>query len=134
MNTTLTPRTSTELRLVLERERHRLRHGLSSLAEAERLLGECQGDESSAGGGIADVASDLTAQGMQVALERAERERLIDVEAALRRIDDGHYGFCERCGHPVETARLMAIPLTRYCIRCAYRQAATRGALLGGGR
>ena len=43
--------------------------------------------------------------------------RLLDeVDSALERMDEGTYGLCEYCHEPVEAARLMADPLTRFCI------------------
>jgi phosphoserine phosphatase RsbU/P len=41
---------------------------------------------------------------------------LQEVDAALRRLDAGSYGICETCGDPVETERLLADPLTRFCL------------------
>ena len=41
---------------------------------------------------------------------------LHEVDAALRRMDTGTFGLCETCGDPVETDRLLADPLTRFCI------------------
>ena len=41
---------------------------------------------------------------------------LQEVDAALRRMDAGTFGICETCGDPVETERLLADPLTRFCI------------------
>ena len=41
---------------------------------------------------------------------------LHEVDAALRRMDVGTFGICETCGDPVETDRLLADPLTRFCI------------------
>ena len=41
---------------------------------------------------------------------------LNEVDAALRRMDLGTFGICETCGDPVETERLLADPLTRFCI------------------
>lgn len=51
-------------------------------------------------------------------LASAERH-LADVEAALGRIAQGHYGHCERCGEPVSPERLLARPVARTCISCA---------------
>ena len=47
-------------------------------------------------------------------LDAIEAE-LTDVEHALRRLDEGTYGTCERCGAPIEAARLEALPATRIC-------------------
>jgi len=41
------------------------------------------------------------------------------VEAALRRIEQGSYGLCARCGKPISSARLEAQPATTLCIDCA---------------
>lgn len=47
----------------------------------------------------------------------AELTRLLDeVDAALHRMDAGIYGLCEVCHDPVESERLIADPLTRFCI------------------
>ena len=47
------------------------------------------------------------------------RRDLDDIEAALRRMDDGTYGQCEVCGKPIGEARLEIMPATRYCIEHA---------------
>jgi len=108
-----------QLKLNLEHERDRLRELLLELSEAERALGESQGEESDAGGGTADVASDATEQALELTLERTEREHLAEVEAALHRLEVGSYGTCEGCGRPIDVERLQALPWTRYCVRCA---------------
>jgi sigma-B regulation protein RsbU (phosphoserine phosphatase) len=41
---------------------------------------------------------------------------LEEVDAALHRMDIGTYGLCEVCHDPVETERLIADPLTRFCL------------------
>lgn len=42
--------------------------------------------------------------------------QLRDVEDALRRIDDGTYGTCERCGRDIGEERLRARPEARFCV------------------
>lgn len=44
------------------------------------------------------------------------RRLLQEVDAALSRLDAGAYGLCETCHDPIEADRLMADPLTRYCL------------------
>ena len=51
-------------------------------------------------------------------LGNGNRELLRGVDAALRKIDDGSYGDCERCGEPIAEKRLEAVPFARYCIEC----------------
>jgi sigma-B regulation protein RsbU (phosphoserine phosphatase) len=46
-----------------------------------------------------------------------ELTRLLEeVDAALHRMDVGTFGLCEVCHEPVETERLLADPLTRFCL------------------
>ncbi|MBB4744110.1 RNA polymerase-binding transcription factor DksA [Actinoplanes octamycinicus] len=53
------------------------------------------------------------------ALLAAARERIVEVDDALRRFDAGTYGICERCGQPIGEGRLGARPFARWCIDCA---------------
>ena len=51
-------------------------------------------------------------------LERMGLDAQTEVRAitsALRRIQDGSYGFCLRCGNRVEPARLDLLPVTPFC-------------------
>ncbi|HEX5418238.1 MAG TPA: TraR/DksA C4-type zinc finger protein [Chloroflexota bacterium] len=111
-----------ELQAILEGERSRLRESVGRLGEAEQSLGESQRHESSAGGQQADVASDLAEQTLDATLAQADRRRLSEVEEALRRLAEGRYGLCEACHQPIEAARLIALPWTRFCLACAVRQ------------
>ena len=51
-------------------------------------------------------------------VEQLEAE-IGDLDAALRKIDDGTYGVCEICGRDIEPERLEAVPGTRTCIEHA---------------
>ncbi len=44
------------------------------------------------------------------------RSDLDDVEAALRRLEEGGYGQCEACGRPIGEGRLAALPAARHCL------------------
>ena len=62
-------------------------------------------------------------------LENIEAE-LVDVEHAIRRLDDGSYGTCEACGKAIDDARLDAMPAARFCLEDqahAEREARTTG-------
>ncbi|MHB0875320.1 MAG: TraR/DksA C4-type zinc finger protein [Anaerolineae bacterium] len=50
-------------------------------------------------------------------LESAE-QRLEAVERAIRTLEKGTYGFCERCGRAIERERLEALPDTTLCLSC----------------
>ena len=53
------------------------------------------------------------------ALLEAAREQVAAADAALRRLDEGRYGVCERCGQPIRAERLAARPAAVTCVRCA---------------
>jgi RNA polymerase-binding protein DksA len=53
------------------------------------------------------------------ALLESARERLAAISNALRRLEAGSYGVCERCGQPIGADRLAARPAATTCIRCA---------------
>ena len=41
------------------------------------------------------------------------------IKAALKRMDDGEYGFCVSCGSAISAERLDLLPFTPFCRRCA---------------
>ncbi|WP_372447485.1 TraR/DksA family transcriptional regulator [Phycicoccus mangrovi] len=53
------------------------------------------------------------------ALTDGQREHLAELDAALRRVDDGTYGVCSVCGEPIPAGRLEARPTARTCVRHA---------------
>ncbi len=49
----------------------------------------------------------------------AGQKELVAIEAALARIDHGTYGDCAKCGEPIATERLDAVPHAALCAACA---------------
>ena len=50
---------------------------------------------------------------------KERQQKLIDkINEALKRIDDGSFGICERCEEPIELERLKARPIATLCIDC----------------
>ena len=68
-------------------------------------------------------------EGQTIAFERSQldssvaraRAGVVEIDAALARLDAGTYGRCEACGRPVAPGRLEALPMVRTCITCAGR-------------
>jgi len=52
-------------------------------------------------------------------LEKNLSKMLADTNRALRKIQKGHYGYCESCKKPIEQTRLEAIPTATLCLSCA---------------
>jgi len=55
---------------------------------------------------------------VHIKLAASARMVLADVEAALKRMDDGSYGTCHLCRRPIDRQRLTIVPQARYCARC----------------
>lgn len=53
------------------------------------------------------------------ALEAEATTRLDEVDRALARLASGDYGRCARCGGPIGSARLEALPAAERCVACA---------------
>jgi RNA polymerase-binding transcription factor DksA len=53
-----------------------------------------------------------------VRLAASARMVLADVEAALRRMDDGSYGICRTCGDAMDREWLLVVPQARACAGC----------------
>jgi DnaK suppressor protein len=53
-----------------------------------------------------------------IALDEYSRQEMEEIQAALARIEDGTYGFCARCGDPIDPKRLEILPTARYCVQC----------------
>ena len=61
----------------------------------------------------------MQAQAMAQATERRRLSRIKQVEAALKRIEDGEYGYCLTCGEEIEAKRLATDPAAPLCIGCS---------------
>jgi DnaK suppressor protein len=53
------------------------------------------------------------------AISQSAREELRQLEAALRRLEEGRYATCSVCGEDIEEERLAAVPYTDRCRACA---------------
>jgi DnaK suppressor protein len=61
----------------------------------------------------------MQSQAMSKETGQRRRNKLLQIEAALRRIEDGDYGHCQDCGENIAPARLEVDPSARLCIQCA---------------
>tara|TARA_B100001964_G_C13805153_1_gene410547 strand:- start:36 stop:365 length:330 start_codon:yes stop_codon:yes gene_type:complete len=58
-------------------------------------------------------------QQMALELRRRKKDQLLQINNALKRMDDGHYGSCDLCGKPIAEERLEAFPDILTCVNCA---------------
>lgn len=72
----------------------------------------------SAGDDQADTGTKTFEREQEITLANAILERVTQVERALERLDEGSYGWCERCGNPIPVERLAAFPSATLCVSC----------------
>jgi len=61
----------------------------------------------------------LASRAVNEAALKAAMSRLIGLRRVLACIDTPEFGLCEECGEGIGAKRLMAMPETRFCVRCA---------------
>lgn len=66
---------------------------------------------------MADMATDLYDREFSLSLAEGERERLFELDEAIKKIDSGSYGICETCGEKIPNERLKVMPHAKYCIK-----------------
>lgn len=69
-----------------------------------------------------DRASLESDRNFELRIRDRERKLLVKIQEAIKRIDDGVFGICDICGGPISEKRLMARPVTTYCIECKTQQ------------
>jgi RNA polymerase-binding transcription factor len=68
---------------------------------------------------LEEQATDLENQGALEAIENSEILEIHQIQEALKRISEGTYGICARCGEDIDPKRLKALPTATRCISCA---------------
>lgn len=109
--------TLNDLREDLERQRAELVNKSKLASNQVRETDQMQGGRDS-------IDESTEEQGTSTMLRLADRERnlLAKINAALDRIADGEYGYCEACGEEINVKRLKARPVTDMCIECKSEQ------------
>jgi DnaK suppressor protein len=90
------------------------------LKEARDTLQHLQ-DENVNHPDLADRASSETDRAIELRARDRQRKLISKIDAALTRIDDGTYGFCEETGEPISLKRLEARPIATLSIEAQER-------------
>jgi DnaK suppressor protein len=107
-----------EVRKRLEDELDVLRRQAEEIEESSfrnpqsELTGEVSFDEEYADAGTATFERER-----DLSLSNNIKDLTEKIEHALDRIEQGSYGLCERCGRPIEKARIKALPYATLCIK-----------------
>ncbi len=108
-----------------ERQRDYFRNKLLAwrediLREAQETLQHLQ-DENQNHPDLADRASSETERAIELRARDRQRKLVTKIDAALQRIEDGTYGFCEETGEPISLRRLEARPIATLSIEAQER-------------
>ena len=108
-----------------ERQREYFRQKLLSwrediLKEAKETLQHLQ-DENQNHPDLADRASSETDRAIELRARDRQRKLIAKIDAALHRIDDGTYGYCEETGDPIAIKRLEARPIATLSVEAQER-------------
>jgi DnaK suppressor protein len=72
----------------------------------------------SAGDDQADTGTKTFEREQEISLANNILERINQVERAVERLEEGSYGWCERCGNAIPVERLSAFPSATLCVSC----------------
>jgi DnaK suppressor protein len=64
----------------------------------------------------AEQATETLERELDLGVLQSVESELMEVQAALERLEAGTYGICEICGKPIAEGRLEAMPAARYCV------------------
>lgn len=90
------------------------------LREAKETLVTLQ-SESENHPDIADRASSETDRAIELRARDRQRKLIAKIDAAVARIDDGSYGYCEETGEPISLKRLEARPIATLSLEAQER-------------
>jgi DnaK suppressor protein len=108
-----------------ERQREYFREKLLAwreeiLREARETLQHLQ-DENQNHPDLADRASSETDRAIELRARDRQRKLIAKIDAALSRLEDGSYGYCEETGEPISLRRLEARPIATLSIEAQER-------------
>ena len=78
-------------------------------------------DDSEQHADIADRATSETERALELRARDRQRKLIAKIDAALERIDDGTYGYCEETGEPISLKRLDARPIATLSVEAQER-------------
>lgn len=97
------------------------RDDLQALAETSQQAGATVELDQSSVGRLSRMDA-LQVQAMSQETERRHQLELVQIGAALRRIESGEFGYCLECDEPIAEARLAFNPAIPFCIACAEKR------------
>ena len=108
-----------DLRKQLQEERGELERQVAEIEEGSfgSAQSDLTGELASFDEEYADAGTATFERERDLSLSNNIRDLMDKIDKALERIDEGTYGLCERCGRPIEKARIKALPYASLCIK-----------------
>jgi DnaK suppressor protein len=105
----------------LEYFRRKLLNWKAEIVEDSRDTIEGMKDQTRNIPDVADRASEETDRALELRTRDRQRKLVSKIDSALRRIDDGEYGYCEITGEPISLKRLDARPIATMSLEAQER-------------
>jgi RNA polymerase-binding protein DksA len=106
-------------REALLEERRRVEAAIENIhADHPGTISDETGEDAVYDNHLADTATETYDRELDYTLEENSGHVLAEIDAALKRIEEGTYGVCSNCGKPIPEARLEALPWATLCIDC----------------
>lgn len=108
----------TDIKKLLQKEREELEKQFAEIEQSSfgtpqsEISGEVSFDEE-----YADSGSFTFERERDLSLSNNIKDLMEKIDRALGRIESGTYGLCQRCGRPIEKARIKALPYASLCIK-----------------
>ncbi len=115
MNKKLGKKEKQEFRQKLMERKERIVHKL------REFYNESKDIETNVAQDVVDKAETSYTKDFLLSLSDAEREQLLMIDEALRRLDRDEFGVCQICHQEIGRKRIDVLPWTPYCINCQER-------------
>ena len=101
--------------------REKLTNWRSEIVRETRSTLQALHEESAQHADLADRATSETDRAIELRARDRQRKLIAKIDAALKRIEDGSYGYCEETGEPISLKRLDARPIATLSIEAQER-------------
>lgn len=109
-----------DIKKILLKMKEEIIRDINNIRESEHAEHNEVGDEY-------DLASQERERELGIIMSAQEKNKLMAIEDALRRIEEGTYGYCEECGEKISKQRLKAVPFATLCVSCKAKKEAREG-------
>ncbi|HVB64418.1 MAG TPA: TraR/DksA C4-type zinc finger protein [Nitrolancea sp.] len=107
-----------QVRVRLEAQLESTRHDIREIDDQVRTYGADHGSSDGADNHIGDDSDIVYEQEKLLTVREELTDRRSRIEHALKKMDNGTWGICERCGQAIAPERLDALPFVALCITC----------------